>query len=176
MTTSSIHEQLMLLTKHMPCRNVIIDGQLYMQRYFVGTFMDGVDFWLHRFLSADGDRHLHNHSFNAESAVLNGAYVEETPNGMMLREPKQPESGNMMMILISGLYPHIKAPTDIGHKITVFDWHRIDSIKPDTWTAFLVQPQRLPFWHFKDRDGSLHQMETAGRYWWKNRPPRDAAL
>jgi len=92
-----VNELLMRLTAAMPMKQINLDKFLneshqlgstkvtetvcvqtpYLQRYFAGTFRDGSDLWLHRFLSADGDRHLHSHPFEFESIILHGGYTEE---------------------------------------------------------------------------------------------------
>ena len=165
------HDTLMALTAAMPMKQIDIDGKPYLQRYFAGTFANDHDLWLHRFLSCDGERHLHCHPFEARTIILTGGYTEETPEGMFERYAEPAGLGLIERRLQRGLsmWP---APLEWGRPITVFDWHRIASVRPDTWTAFIVGPQRLPAWYFRDDDGDLDVRLASPRDWWKNHGPR----
>ena len=69
--------------------------------------------------------------------------------------------------------PETVAVGPIGRPITVFDWHRIARVAPETWTAFIVEPARLPMWYFKDDMGRLESVAASDRKWWLtagNRP------
>ena len=157
----STHRRLMDLTATMPMKQIDIGGKPYLQRYFVQTLADGRDLWLHRFLSADGEQHLHSHPFNSESVILCGGYVEETGDARVERYGDAD-----LQDVIDG--------TVTGRVITVFDWHRIVRVEPDTWTAFIVSPERLPFWYFLD-DGRLTPVPSSPRDWWKFCGTRDDA-
>lgn len=162
-----MNEQLLALTASMPCKQIDIGGKPYLQRYYAGTTADHHDTWIHRFLSCDGDRHLHNHPFEARSLVLRGGYLEDMPNGQFhrMREPWMSERW------LKGALKHLPDSTsrcfEDGRRISVFDWHRIVSVEPETWTLFIVAPQRLPAWFFKNDAGELEMMKPSPRDWWK---------
>jgi len=150
----------------------------YLQRYYAGTFRDDVDLWLHRFLSNDGDRHLHSHPFNFTTIMLNGGYTEE----FIKRDGSQdfritlpdPESGlpellEEMLKSIGSLRSYtFNEYANHGRSIDVFDWHRIAAVNDETWTAVLVNKSRLPKWFFKDERGDLTDVKSSDRNWWKD--------
>jgi len=150
----------------------------YLQRYFAGTFRDDVDLWLHRFLSSDGDKHLHSHPFNFTTIMLNGGYTEE----FIKRDGSQdfritlpdPESGlpellEEMLKSIGSLRSYtFNEYANHGRSIDVFDWHRIAAVNDETWTAVLVNKSRLPKWFFKDERGDLTDVKSSDRNWWKD--------
>lgn len=156
-----MNDELLALTASMPMKQIDVNGKPYLQRYYAGTTAKGDDLWIHRFLSSDGDRHLHSHPFNARSVVLCGGYLEETPRGVFHRNP-------------DGLTPSeaIKFADHIGRPITVFDWHRIASVAPQTWTLFIVEPPRLPMWFFRDGEGNLEAVKASPRDWFLQYGPR----
>jgi hypothetical protein len=166
----------------------------YIQRYYAGTFRDGSDLWLHRFLSNDGDRHLHSHPFEFSSVMLCGGYTEEflTRDGskdhrVTLPNPdsKLPELLEEFLIQIKDKmfkpmsFSFLSLAGGSSQSVDVYDWHRIAAINNDTWTAVIVKPQRLPKWFFKDDNGDVSDMKASPRDWWKNykaRPDCDIAL
>ena len=193
------NETLLRLTANMPMKQINLDIYLdkecpltgkiehvrsveknpYLQRYYAGTFRDGADLWLHRFLSNDGDSHVHNHPFDFHSVMLCGGYTEEylTPlnekeKRKTLPNPKSqlPELLEEAINSISEM--HSAAFGSIAHgfdnTLDVYDWHRIASVQPETWTAVIVKPKRLPKWFFKDDDGELRDMRASPRDWWKD--------
>lgn len=161
-----MNEQLLALTASMPCKQIDINGRPYMQRYYAGETSDGHDLWIHRFLSCDGERHQHNHPFEAQSAVLDGGYVEEMPDDDYLRLPSPlcPPK-DLVEAIYRGESWHSENYN--ARPISVFDWHRIASVEPETWTLFIVAPQRLPAWFFKNDAGELEMMKPSPRDWWK---------
>lgn len=163
----TITNQSMLdLTASMPMKQIDIDGEPYLQRYYAGTFASGEDLWLHRFISCDGDRHLHCHPFDARSIIMAGGYTEETPDGMAERFPETGAANRILAMIQLGVQMARPGPS-MGRIITVYDWHRIASVQPGTWTAFIVKPQRLPMWHFMAEDGTLEPVMASPRDWWK---------
>lgn len=80
----NINQKLLDITESMPCKQIDVNGP-YLQRYWAGK-SDRGDYWLHRYLSADGDRHLHNHPWTGRSIVLSGAVTEELQSGTITRE------------------------------------------------------------------------------------------
>lgn len=166
----------------------------YLQRYYAGTFRDGSDLWLHRFLSNDGDRHLHSHPFEFSSVMLCGGYTEEflTRDGSKDYRVTLPNPDSRLPELLEEFLIQLKVKMfrpmamsflsiagGASQSIDVYDWHRICAVTNDTWTAVIVKPQRLPKWFFKDDDGDLSDMKASPRDWWKNyktRPDCDIAL
>lgn len=166
----------------------------YLQRYYAGTFRDGSDLWLHRFLSNDGDRHLHSHPFEFQTVMLCGGYTEEflTRDGSKDYRVTLPNPDSRLPELLEEFLIQLKdkmfRPMSFSflslaggssQSVDVYDWHRIAAINNDTWTAVIVKPQRLPKWFFKDDDGDLSDMKSSPRDWWKNyktRPDCDIAL
>ena len=72
-----ISKLLYKLTANLPCRLIALDSGPYLERYYVGQLF-GVTFYLHRFVSGDSERHLHNHPWRwGRALVLSGGYTEE---------------------------------------------------------------------------------------------------
>jgi len=159
-------------------RDGVIDSKPYLQRYYAGTFRDGSDLWLHRFLSSDGDRHLHNHGFEFETVMLNGGYVEEFINNQGLqavRETLPDQESDLPRLLEEFLLALGKIDSrsfaaygGSCRAVDLYDWHRIASVLPETWTAVIVKSKRLPKWFFKDDDGHLEDKVSSPRDWWKD--------
>lgn len=167
--------------------------QGYIQRYYAGTFRDGSDLWLHRFLSNDGDRHVHSHPFEFSSVMLCGGYTEEfiakdgsKDHRITLPNPSSqlPELLEEFLRGMNSNFPpmsHVFLSLVRGaqNSIDVYDWHRICAVNDDTWTAVIVKPKRLPKWFFKDDNGELTDVVSSQRDWWKNyktRPDCDIAM
>jgi len=154
----------------------------YLQRYFAGTFRDGSDLWLHRFLSADGDRHLHSHPFEFSSVMLCGGYTEEfiDRNGSKDHRVTLPNPKSQMHIYLEEILESLKSNNPMfwmtflnlscgaQNQLDVYDWHRIAIVLPETWTAVIVKPKRLPKWFFNDDNGDLSDMTASPRDWWKD--------
>lgn len=139
-----IHKLLMRLTRRRPMKTIEVMGMPYLERYYMGGCF-GYQVWLHRFLSADGERHLHTHPWTATSIVLSGWYWEECPRGSYERR----EPWSRLRIAPSRL-------------------HRIQSVRRNTWTLMIVSPGRLPFWEFVDDEGNTVLMKTSPEDWWKD--------
>lgn len=186
-------QTLLRLTADMPMKQININGAGYLQRYYAGTFRDGSDLWLHRFLSNDGDRHLHSHPFEFSSVMLCGGYTEEfidrsgsKDHRFTIPNPKSqlPETLEEFLIQINGNFPpysmtFLNLAYGTSQSLDVYDWHRIAAVNDDTWTAVIVKPQRLPKWFFKDDSGDLVDIRASSRDWWKNyktRPDCDIAM
>jgi hypothetical protein len=70
------------LTSRLPLRIISDDGEPYLERYYLATFL-GVRFYLHRFVGSDPARGLHDHPWRwAASIILSGFYYEETRRGV----------------------------------------------------------------------------------------------
>ena len=176
---------LLNLTERMPMKQIDVLGKAYLQRYYAGT-LDDSDIWVHRFLSCDGDRHLHNHPRQGLSLVLHGGYTEEyrsaddQPITLRSRRPT-----DMPLWMIKGMIRQdpqcIRKMRNLstgnhsgGVHITPFTWHRISTVKPDTWTLMIVDKNRLPVWFFRDEAGELEVMTSSPRTWHRECKPRSA--
>ncbi len=181
------HEMMMEVTKNMPMKPTFIDEELYMERYYAGTFRDGSDLWYHHFLRNDAERHLHSHGFEFKTTMLCGAYTEECLNKdgkKDLRVTLPPVFDEARAFLKNIVLASVDLPkldfrkeymyygNNHGRKISVFDWHRIAAVEPDTWTMIVVQPERLPYWFFKDDEGNIEQIPSSPKDWWKDYKPR----
>ncbi len=153
----------------------------YIQRYYAGTFRNGSDLWLHRFLSNDGDRHLHSHPFEFQSVMLNGGYTEEfiAKDGSKDHRITLPNPNSQLPELLEELLIELREGKrlysftflSLAHhhnSLDVFDWHRIAAVNNETWTAVIVEPRRLPKWFFKSDDGDLQDIKASPREWWKD--------
>jgi len=145
------HEQLMLITRTMPMKTIQVNGEDYLERYFVGE-LNGTQEWLHRFLRADSERHLHSHPWDADSTILCGWYTEEVALDFEQFETDWYEG---------------EVNTITKDKI-----HRIVAVEPNTWTHMRVYPGREPHWYFIDDNGVKTQMETSPEDWHLSCKPR----
>jgi hypothetical protein len=145
----TMHEMLMKETENAPMKTIVINGEPYLERYYMGEQEQAdsgrmCQVWLHRFLRNDSERHLHTHPWHGFSRVLTGWYMEQTPDGMRkLREGQ-------------------------GNEITPETLHRIAMVKPDTWTQLMVLPGRLPTWKFIDDGGNEQTQNASPEDWWKS--------
>lgn len=159
------------LTAHLPARLIRIDGQPYLERYYLGSLF-GVTAYLHRFVAPDQDRHVHDHPWPwAASLILAGHYIEETVRWFT-------PSG--------GWQPHYVRrcwwrPNLLGARTL----HRIHSAAPDTWTLF-VHGRRCKRWGFLEpltSQGKLigavysQRLEDTASIGWEHTAPkgRDSA-
>lgn len=147
------HEHLMLITRTMPMKTIQVNGEDYLERYYVGQ-KNGVQEWLHRFLRADSERHLHSHPWDADSTILCGWYQEEwiAANGKRVLTEWHEGDQNV---------------------ITTVKTHRIVDVLPNTWTHMRVYAGREPTWHFIDDEGNKQIMQTSPIDWWKDCKPRN---
>jgi len=151
------HEQLMLITRTMPMKTIQVNGEDYLERYFVGE-LNGTQEWLHRFLRADSERHLHSHPWDADSTILCGWYTEEVlrVDGINKRE----------------ITWHVGDENIIStNKI-----HRIIDVEPNTWTHMKVYPWREPHWYFIDDNGVKSERPASELSWHTKYKPRTNKL
>lgn len=191
LTPQDIHEHLMMLTAKMPMKTIEINGKPYLERYYAGTFQDNKDLWLHRFLTGDSERHLHSHPFEFAGVMLQGKYVEDRICRITkdkLTTTHTPAAGQKQLVArLSEVIEFINSPvramrpfsaallnaTNQHNIVEVFDWHRIVSAEPDTWTALVVSHDRLPYWYFIDDSGRIDCVEASTRDWWKSHGVRN---
>jgi hypothetical protein len=146
------HKQLMLITGSMPMKAIQVNGEDYLQRYYAGE-ANGEQHWLHRFMRADSERHLHSHPWWAKSTILCGWYREECLN----KDGRKYESD-----FFEG---------DIN-SISPDRVHRIVQVMPNTWTHMVVFSERREEWHFIDDDGNKEIVRSSPLDWWRSCGPR----
>ena len=149
------HEAMMALTADMPMKEIVINGEAYLQRHFAETRINGTQVWYHRFLRNDAERHLHNHPWKASSIILCGSYTEE-----------------LMDYSREGAITHERRLAGTTHWIGYDTTHRIIQVEPNTWTMMIVERCRLPTWQFIADDGTITVMETSPFEWHKDFKPR----
>lgn len=120
----TLNALLFKLTKRLKCRLIKLDGKPYMERYYVGQLF-GVTFYLHRFVSADSERHIHNHPWRrSASLILTGSYLEEIATDLCAHAGP------------SGCVTEVR-------RVRWFNWipgsrfHRISDTEPGTWSLFM---------------------------------------
>ena len=139
-----------------PCRVIDSGGSPYLVRVYLGHWR-GWRIYLHRYVSADGERWLHDHPFSGLSLILSGGYVEE-------------------------VLPHLGAESRRSWR-RWFNWiparklHRIAGVMAGTWTLFIHGPHKHK-WGFLEpvetEDGTLsylyynpfEQTDSGGARWW----------
>jgi hypothetical protein len=146
------------ISARLPCR--FIDGEQgepYLERYYlVGAF--GWHVYLHRFVSSDPDRGLHDHPWRrAVSLVLTGGYDEQRPS-----------NGDFDRIRVRSVRPFQL------NLLRGEDFHRVILRGGvPAWTLFIHGP-RVKGWGFME-DGELVPMASGAdefrhRDWWKTAP------
>lgn len=139
-------------TARMPCKEIVVNGELYLRRYFMCEHPDGAQEWIHQFVSRDGDRHLHSHPWHAVSTILVGEYLEEYLDDGDKKE-RTMRAGDLNIL-------------DPGHI------HRIASVSHFCWTHMVVGASRLDNWFFLDDEGNKEFVATSPSDWWKDCKPR----
>ena len=146
------HDMLMEITKRMPMKTILVNGQSYLERYFSSYTEDGGQWWYHRFLRSDSERHLHSHPWEGRSMVLSGWYTEQS------RGPHADHNNNQN--------DHFRTYR-VGQSNTIFEntLHRIVEIAPDTWTLIYVKSGRQTQWFFIDDEGDKKLMQSSPENW-----------
>lgn len=116
-------------------RRIDIAGRPYLERYFLFKGF-GVTAYLHRFVSGDDERNVHDHPWRwSFSLILTGGYVEERlrwfdpEHGWVIRRRR------MFPLRMNAIGPAC--------------FHRITTPAPGTWTLFVHGP-RVKGWGFLD--------------------------
>ena len=150
---------------NLPCRFIEIDGQPYLERYYLGRVL-GTTFYLHRFVGADGDRQVHDHPWKyAAAVVLSGWYVEERVTHLDVAKGWASRFRTLWPGRINRLGPSC--------------FHKILETRPDTWTLFAHGPY-VKVWGFLNRSADrtfYHQPFDVSKVvrWWERAPKgRDA--
>lgn len=120
-----IAKKLYCLTENLPCRLITVSEKPYMERYYLGKLC-GFTFYLHRFVSADGDREVHDHPWRfAMSFVLCGSYLERRLVNMNHRSA-------------DGVDARVRrVRIGIPNVLLATSFHQIVSVRPNTWTLFM---------------------------------------
>jgi len=63
-----------------------IIGDNYLRRWWVIPRNPFANVYLHEFRRSDDDRALHDHPWNSTSVILQGRYIEHTPEGPIVRD------------------------------------------------------------------------------------------
>ena len=61
-------------------------GQDYLRRWWVIPRNEFCNVYLHQFLHSDDDRALHDHPWENSSHIIDGSYIEHTPEGSFIRK------------------------------------------------------------------------------------------
>lgn len=148
------HTLLMDMTASMPLKTIEIDGRPYLERYYAGPSFNGGQVWLHHFLTADQERHLHTHPFTCKAVILCGGYTEQ-----VRQISADPRCGPMDRT-------RYFKPGDVN-QIHPGHLHRIAAVEPDTWTLLFVEAGRAPEWKFIADDGTEEVRQSSSEDWWK---------
>jgi len=127
------------LTAKLPCRLIGLDSGPYLERYYLGKVL-GITFYLHRFVSSDSERHVHNHPWGwAATVILCGSYLEERVIDLC---PSASESGCLTEYRTRRWFGRVNGNT----------FHQIHEAERNTWTLFFHGP-RVPGkgWGFFER-------------------------
>lgn len=134
-----LNKFLFWLTGRLPVRFINLDAGPYLERYYLGQLF-GITFYLHRFVSSDSERHLHNHPWGwGGSLILCGSYIEERALDLC---PAAGPAGCLTERIRRSWYNQVN-----GNTI-----HRIHDAAPGTWTLFFHGPRQ-----FVDTPGGIEQ-------------------
>ena len=165
-----VRSPLRWLSDRLPCRVIEIDGAPYLRRYYVGRVF-GVTFYLHEFVSADHERHLHNHPWRRGfSIVLSGHYYEDTAVDLC------PHAGGTGCLVETRRVRWF-------NRVDGNSFHRIGAARAGTWTLFAHgkrqrvrcgMASRLKGWGFLESVDSettiFRPYPSAARTWWVDAP------
>lgn len=168
--------KLLEITASMPMRH----SNNQIQQYYAGKLSDNKDLYISRYCENAPDLYFHNMPFNYLEVVLCGGYNEESVGKnsesdwrvylpqIATSEESIIDAIQMLQMGVNILSSFFLRNFEKPKKITVFDFHRIAAAEPETWTACIVDADRLPFWHFVERDGTLNAVESSPRDWYKD--------
>lgn len=112
----------------------------YLQRWFIIPRNAHFNVYLHRFLRSDDERALHDHPWPNISGLIEGTYLEHTPEGVHTRQP-----GDM-----------VEREATSRHRIELIDGQPVTSL-------FLTGPKERE-WGFHCERGWVHWQEFLGSY------------
>lgn len=144
MYTRLMNRILMFLTSFLPCRLIDIGGEPYLERYHVARIF-GRTIYLHRFVSCDGERNVHDHPWRSASLILCGGYREELAFKSFLLGRQVMWSAFRWRYALSYSF------------FSALHIHRIDAVLPMTWTLF-VTGRRIKDVYGKERGWYFYQI------------------
>jgi hypothetical protein len=118
------------------------NGEPYLSRYVLAGTSPAEDspdqnsIWLHHLISADIDPWEHDHPFDGWATVLHGGYVERRDGQLVGRR-----AGDI-------------------NRVGLGEFHRIESVQPETWTMFCATKTNGRGWGFKIRGYWVHWREA----------------
>jgi hypothetical protein len=112
-----------------------IIGDNYLRRWWIVPRNNWCNLYLHEILHSDDDRALHDHPWDNTSFLIEGSYIEVTPEGEFLRE-----AGAV-----------VSRPATASHRIVIPDGGRAVSL-------FMTGPQ-IREWGFHCPQGWRHWKE-----------------
>ncbi len=62
-----------------------IIGDNYLRRWWIIPRNEGCNVYLHEILHSDDDRAMHDHPWSSTSMLIDGSYIEHTPDGSYVR-------------------------------------------------------------------------------------------
>jgi hypothetical protein len=105
-------------------------GEPYLARYVMAGTTPAKDspdensIWLHHLISPDIDEWEHDHPFEGLSVILHGSYIEQRGDQRVVRR-----AGNI-------------------NRVRLGEFHRIDSVEPETWSMFFASKTDGRTWGF----------------------------
>lgn len=135
-------------------RDIVLDGDLYLRRWFIAGLGTDCQVFLHAIRKPDSGRDLHDHPWDFSSRVVWGGYTEHVET--------YGEDGRSDY---SGAFVHARGDEfDAMAEHT----HRVTSVKPFTFTLVKTGPARRVwgFWRVADSFGRPHY----GRATWQSAP------
>ncbi len=160
-----LHRVLFNYSAKLPCRLIYVEDRPYLERYYLGTFFNHV-VYLHRFVSSDRERHIHNHPWQrGYTLVMLGRYREESLIDLC---PTAGESGCMTQIATRRWFGRVNGNT----------FHRIHDAVPGTWTLFWHSPfLKNKGWGFMSQSSEdpnqtifTTHVSRSSRKWWETQP------
>lgn len=115
-------------------RDIVIDGELYLRRWYVSGRGTDAQWFLHNIRKPDAGRDLHDHPWDFTTKILSGGYVEKI-------EDYNADGTS----LYSGVMPRLPGD-EVNHLAT--HTHRITYVQPGTYTLVKAGPARRTwgFW------------------------------
>lgn len=112
-------------------RDIVIDGELYLRRWFLRGRGSATQWFLHNIRMPDAGRDLHDHPWDFTTKILLGGYIEEV------------ETGDFY-----GRFNH-KRGDEVRNMAE--HTHRIAHVQPGTYTLMKTGPARRTwgFWKYE---------------------------
>lgn len=145
--------------------DVIIGGtdNPYLYRWHVIPRNKYFNIYLHHFMRSDDDRALHDHPWRSCSILLDGEYIEHTPEGAFWRRPgafylrKATAMHRIELFkeqeVVTTYWDYPEGHSLYGQKYA--DFHYVDGKELPVWTLFLTG-RRTRQWGFDCPQGWRH--------------------